>query len=103
MWLRRQRIPEEHDEIELMLDEHRADLRVAAEWAGEQERNLQAGVLGDECSGRPGGDKRTTGERIAIEFDPFGQICFACVVRDERDASVGAHRRTIPPIFSTCN
>src|SRR5579863_3387373 len=77
-----------------MFDQHRADLRIAAEWTGKQEMHVQPGFLRDKGTGSTGRNERTAGERISVESRPFRQVVFAGVMRDERNACrVFAERR----------
>src|SRR5271166_10912 len=83
MRLRRERIPEEEDDVEAPLGDERADLRVAAERTREQHVDGQVELLGDGTAGRRGRVDLAIRERVAIERGPLRHLVLAGVVRDE--------------------
>src|SRR5580658_5249349 len=83
--LRGQRVPKEDDQIELMLDQHRADLSVSAERSREEQLDREPGRMRDLRPGRPGRDQFAAPERPAVKGGPVRQVIFTGVVRDQGD------------------
>src|SRR5258708_40369241 len=81
----RERIPEEDDQIELPLRDHRADLRVTAAWATEQRAHGGADRVGHELRGVSRAAELRIAEQRAVPGGPLDHVLLLSIVRDERD------------------
>src|SRR6185503_2698224 len=89
---RRQRILEEDQYIQLPLGDHRADLRVAAERAAEEPRDLEARAVDDAPAGGAGAPELVLGQRVAVLEGPGDELVLLVVMGNEADAGHGILR-----------
>src|SRR5438445_13628579 len=91
MRLRRERVPEEHHEIDLAARDHRGDLGVAPLRSAQQELDAKAGVAGDQLTGVFGREELRPREQIAIPSRPLEHFDLRRVVSDQRGAEWCSH------------
>jgi hypothetical protein len=89
--LRLERIPEEHEQINLSRRDHGAELLIPTERPAVQARDRQVELITQESTGRAGRHEFVTGEHVAVEASPLEQVRLLVVVGDERDVSSRRH------------
>src|SRR5258708_29475257 len=93
--MKRERIQEEDDQIEIPLRDHRADLRVTAAWATEQRAQGGADRVGHELGGVSRAAELRIAEQRAVPSGPLDHVLLLSIVRDERDALSCVHDDTV--------
>jgi len=83
--LRLQRVPEEHQQVDLAVRDPGADLLVAAQRAAAEAGDGQAEILVEQAPGGAGGVQAVPGEDAAVEAGPLLEVLFPAVVCDKRD------------------
>ena len=91
--MRRERIDEEEQDVDLAFRDHRADLLVAAQGAALQARDRKGGAsLHHPAAGRSRGKKREGAQGLLMHGHETGHVVFLGVVRDERQCQLGHDR-----------
>jgi hypothetical protein len=83
--LRLERIPEEDQEVDRAVGDHRPDLEVAAQRPGLQQAHRQVKFALEHDTGRPRGDQVVFGEHASVEPGPFDQVLLLVVVGNQAD------------------
>jgi hypothetical protein len=101
-----ERIPEEDQQIELTLSDHRPDLLVAAEWPALQFVDAHPQLTLEERPGGPGGIQVMLSQERTVVSRPFQEILLLVVVRDQGDPFLLLHVARFPsdviaPILGT--
>jgi hypothetical protein len=91
MGLRFEWIPEENEEIDLAIDDLRADLLIPAEGAAFEALDGEFQFLLQYRSRGARGVDLVVGEKVAVELGPFNQVPLLVVVSHERDFLVHPH------------
>ena len=86
----RQRVTEEDDEVELLFSGERANLEVAAQWAGHQAVDVEVELLVKQVARGGGGDEAAGAQHALMTFDELEHCCLGTVVGDECDALRGS-------------
>ena len=86
----RQRVTEEDDEVELLFSGERANLEVAAQWAGHQAVDVEVELLVEQAACGGGGDEAAGAQHALMTFDELEHCCLGTVVGDECDALRGS-------------
>ena len=105
MRLRLQRVPEEDQKIDFVVDDLRADLLIAAQRAALEIIDFQAQLLFQSYARPPGGVDFMVGEQIVVEFGPFQQVALLFIMRYQGNLLIRNHdnllvRHTAYPILS---
>jgi hypothetical protein len=93
MWL--ERIPEEHQQVDLALGNAGADLLVAAVGAAPEAGDRQPELLLQEVTGRGRREQFVTGQQIQVVLGPLQHVPLLIIVRDQGDPPPGGRRRLV--------
>src|SRR5215469_3632062 len=103
--MRFQRVPEEHEQVDLPIRDAGPDLLIPAEWPAVEPGHRQADFLAEHPAGGAGREQAVLGKEVAVELGPLTHVPLTAVVRDERDPAprrcfsetvVGRHGSSMP-------
>jgi len=95
MWL--QRVPQEHQQVDLALGDAGADLLVTAVRAAQEAGGWQARLLLQEVTRRGRREQLVTGQQIQVVPGPLEHVPLLVAVRDQGNPPPGGRRRVVGP------
>src|SRR3989442_5254875 len=84
--LRRERVPEEHDDVDLAARDHRGDLSIATLWSAQEQLDGESGLRRYELAGVLRRVQLRPREQVAIPRSPLQPAYLSGVVRDQTEA-----------------
>jgi hypothetical protein len=96
--LRFERVPEEHEDVDQILRDLRADLLVPTHRPAEETGNGQPELIFKEGSRRTGGVESVFSQGLPVVLGPAQQLYLLVVVCDQSDVSVRLGDGNVPSI-----